>query len=139
MGALQGTLTLESVESGLRFRARFGDFTHQLDSGEGAEAPNPVMALVEALAACEAMDVISILRKKRQAVTGYRVEFDAVRAETHPRRLMSVSLVHVVTGHGVDPAAVAEAVQLSEEKYCSVRHSLRSDLEVTHRIDVRPA
>lgn len=139
MGILQGTLTLETVSEGLRFRARYGEFTQLLDSGEGAAAPNPVMALLGALAACEAMDVISILRKKRLPVTGYRLEMQAERAETHPRRLTSVTIVHHVSGDGIAESAIAEAIALSEEKYCSVRHTLDPALSVAHRIERHPA
>ena len=136
MGSLQGTLTLETVETGLRFRARFGEFTHVMDSGEGADAPSPVMVLLESLAACEAMDVISILRKKRQAVSGYRIEMHAERSEDHPKRLTEVTLIHHVTGRAVERDAVADALRLSDEKYCSVRHTLRPDLVVEHRIEL---
>lgn len=136
MGSLQGTLTLETVDAGLRFRARFGEWSHVLDSGEGAEWPSPVMALLEALAACEAMDVIGILRKKRQVVSAYRIEMQAERAAEHPRRLTAVTLVHHLTGAALDRSAVADALRLSDEKYCSVRHSLRPDIVVEHRIEL---
>ena len=139
MGSLQGTLTLETVDAGLRFRARFGEWSHVLDSGEAAEGPSPVMALVESLAACEAMDVIGILRKKRQVVSAYRVEMHAERATEHPRRLTSVTLVHHLTGTALDPSAVSDALRLSDEKYCSVRHSLRPDIVVEHRIELHGA
>ncbi len=139
MGDVRGTLTLESIDSGLRFRAEFGSFHHILDSGEQAVGPSPLMALLEALAGCVAMDVVSILRKKRLVVTDYRVEMLAERSETHPKRFTSVSLVHHVTGRAIDPATVAETVRLSDEKYCSVRHTLDPALRVTHRIEVHPA
>ena len=139
MGSLQGTLTLETVDAGLRFRARFGEWSHVLDSGEAAEGPSPVMALVESLAACEAMDVIGILRKKRQVVSAYRVEMHAERATEHPRGLTSVTLVHHLTGTALDPSGVSVALRLSDEKFCWVRHSLRPDIVVEHRIELHGA
>jgi len=139
MGVLQGTLTLESVESGLRFRARFGELSHVLDSGDGAVAPNPVMALLEALTACEAMDVISILRKQRRTVTGYRIEMSGERAESHPRRFVAIELTHHVTGPDIDPEAVRQAIALSETKYCSVRGTLDPGLRVVQHVVVHEA
>lgn len=139
MGVLQGSLTLESVATGLQFRARFGEFTHLLDSGESAIAPSPVMALLESLAACEAMDVIGILRKRRLEVTAYRIEMSGERAEGHPRRFLAIRLVHHVSGRDIDAAAVTEAIRLSETKYCSVRHTLDPGLRVEHLVEVHPA
>ncbi len=136
---LQGSLTLESVESGLRFRARFGERTHLLDSGEGAVAPDPVMALLEALTACGAMDVISILRKQRRAVTGYRIEMSGERSETHPRRFVAIALTHHVSGHDLDADAVRAAIELSETKYCSVRATLDPALRIVHEVVLHDA
>jgi putative redox protein len=130
---IQGILTLVTVDTGLRFASRFGPHLHVLDSGDGAQGPSPMMALLEALAACEAMDVISILRKKRQQVLGYTVTMRGTRAADPPRRFLAVELVHRLEGRGLSEAAVLEAIRLSEEKYCSVRHTLRPDLVVTHR------
>lgn len=133
----QGRVDLMTVEgTGLRFEAHFNELTLAMDSGSAPTAPSPVQALLAALAACEGMDVISILRKKRQPVSAYAISMSAERAETHPRRLTAVTLVHRVTGHGVSEAAVADAVRLSEEKYCSVHHTLRPDLPITSRIEI---
>jgi putative redox protein len=120
----------------LQFETRFGDHDILYDSGDGAVAVNPARHLLGALAACEAMDVISILRKKRLEVTAYEVAMAGERASTHPRRYLSIELVHRVTGRGVPEAAVAEAVRLSEEKYCSVRHTLDPTMRLTSRIEV---
>lgn len=139
---IQGTLELETVEgTGLRFAARFATSAHAVvyDSGPEATAANPVLNLVGALAACHAMDVISILRKKRLDVTGYAVAIEAERAETHPRRLTAVTLVHRVSGRGVPLAAVEEAVRLSEERYCSVHHTLDPAMPMTTRCEVTEA
>ena len=68
-------LTLETVDEGLRFGVDAGSGRHTvMDSGPGMVAPNPVEMLVASLGACQAMDVISILRKKRQRVTAYTVD-----------------------------------------------------------------
>ncbi len=131
------TLHLESVAgTGLRFQARFPKHDIVMDSGPEATAANPVHHLLAAIGGCAAMDVISILRKKRLEVTAYTVEVEAERAETHPKRLLSVTLVHRVTGRGVPLAAVEEAARLSAERYCSVRHTLDPAMPMTDRCEV---
>lgn len=96
---------------------------------EGSEplGPSPMEALLASIAACAAMDVISILEKKRQKVTGYRIEIEGERIPegTWPRPYTSVKVRHFVTGDGIDPDAVARSVHLSDEKYCSVLATLR--------------
>jgi putative redox protein len=136
-----GTLRWQPGDgTGLHFEARFASgLTTRFDSGDGATAPNPVLHLIASLAACEAMDVISILRKKRLDVTAYEVAMRGQRSEAHPRRFTAIEFVHRVTGRGVPAAAVEEAVRLSEEKYCSVRHTLDPAMPVTWRVEVLEA
>ncbi len=134
---LNGTLHLLTVDgTGLRFEARFASHRTILDSGRDVTATNPVETLLASLAACEGMDVIEILRKKRLNLTGYEIAMHATRSDAHPRRLLSVELVHRVTGRDVSETAVAEAVRLSEERYCSVYHSLDPGMPITSRVEV---
>ena len=134
----RGTLHLRTVAGdGLRFEAVFPTGTLVMDSGAEATAPNPVQTLLASLAVCEAMDVISLLRKKRQHVTAYEVQMAGVRNAAHPRRYTAIELVHRVTGHSVRLAAVEDALRLSVEKYCSVYHCLRPDIGITNRIEIR--
>ncbi len=141
MNDVTGLLTLQTITgTGLRFGAHFASGREvTFDSGADSVAANPVEALLGALAACEAMDVISILRKKRLHVTAYHVEMGGERAESHPRRYTAITLTHRVTGRGVPQAAVAEALALSEGRYCSVRHTLDPAVPVTHRVEVLEA
>jgi putative redox protein len=135
MTAMQATLRLRTVEGdGLRFEAAFPSGTVVLDSGPDCTAPNPVQHLLAAIAACEAMDVISLLRKKRQQVTAYEVEMTGERAEDHPRRFTAITLVHRLTGRRLSRAAAEDSLRLTVEKYCSVYHCLRPDLPVTQRL-----
>jgi putative redox protein len=130
-------LTLETLAHGLRFRARTGKgFDLVLDSGEGSIAADPVEATLSALGACHAMDVISILRKKRLDVTGYEVVLSGERRTEHPRAFLSIEVVHRVRGRGVPLAAVEEAARLSDEKYCSVHHSMHPGIVYTSRCEV---
>jgi putative redox protein len=134
---VNGTLQLQTVEgTGLRFEARFPHFAITFDSGPAATAANPMLNLLGALAACEAMDVISILRKKQLAISGYEVVMDGERADAHPKRYTSIRFVHRVTGHGVPLAALQDAVRLSEERYCSVHHTLDPAMPIHSRCEV---
>ena len=137
---VQGVLTLETVEGdGLRFAARIGDRRIVLDSSKGATDASPVQALLASIVSCSAMDVIEILRKKRQRVTAYEVHMSGVRAIEHPRRYLAIECVHRLTGHGLDRKAAEHALGLSLEKYCSVSHCLRPDLAITHRFEILEA
>lgn len=130
-------LTLETLAHGLRFRARTGKgFDLALDSGEGSTAADPVETTLAALGACHAMDVISILRKKRLDVTGYDVMLSGERRTEHPRAFVSIEVLHRVRGRGVPLAAVEEAARLSDEKYCSVHHSMHPGIVYTRRCEV---
>jgi putative redox protein len=95
--------------------------------GGTMQGPTPVETLLGAIAACSAIDVLAILEKKRQKVTSYRVEVDGDRVEpgTYPRPFTALRVRHILTGENLDPAAVARAVELSDEKYCSVIATLR--------------
>jgi putative redox protein len=137
MKPTEGTLRLQTVDGdGLRFEAEFPSGRIVLDSGKGAVAPNPVQSLLAAVAACEAMDVISLMRKKRQDVTAYEVRMSGERAAEHPRRYTSMTLVHRLTGHDLEAAAVEESLRITVEKYCSVYHSIRPDLPITNRYEL---
>ena len=91
----------------------------------------PIELLLVGLAGCTGMDVISILKKMRQDVTGYEVEAHGVRADTHPMYFVEVTVEHVVTGRGIDPQAVARAIELSETRYCGVSNTLNTRAKVT--------
>jgi putative redox protein len=116
---------------------RVGGHAFQFDSGPEAEGPSPVQAVQAALGGCTAMDVISILRKKRQPVTGYEVEVIAERRlNQHPRIFTRMEIIHRVRGRGINPAAVAEAIQLSDTKYCAVHAMLEHAVAVSSRFEI---
>ncbi|HEX8116875.1 MAG TPA: OsmC family protein [Pyrinomonadaceae bacterium] len=103
---------------------------------ERASAATPVELLLVALGGCTAVDVVSILKKKRERLTGYRVEVSGVRREEHPRAFTRMEVRHVVTGKGVSEKAVAQAVELSETKYCSVAATLRPGVEIVTTYEI---
>ena len=133
-----GRLVLETVEGqGLRFRAETDtNHTFILDSGADARAPSPIDALLAAVGACSGMDVISILRKKRQAVTGYTIELNGVRRDEHPRSFTHIETVHRVRGRGLDRHAIEDAVRLSETRYCAVHATVAPGVALSSRIEV---
>lgn len=133
----QATLKLETVEGdGLRFSAAFAHGTVVMDSGTQAIAANPVQHLLASLAACMGIDVIGILRKKRQQVHGYEIRMNGERAAEAPKRFTHITLTHVVTGTGLSRLAIEDAIRLSADKYCSVHHTLRPDLVVENLIEI---
>ena len=87
-------------------------------------APSPVELLLVALGSCTAVDVINILLKKRQKLTSYRVEVTGERREEHPRGYTSMNVHHILKGTNISAQAVAQAIELSESKYCSVAATL---------------
>lgn len=93
-------------------------------------AATPMELLLLALGSCTGVDVISILKKKRQRVTDYRIEVSGERRDDHPRAYTKMFVKHIVRGHGVSEQAVAQAVELSETKYCSVAATLRGTAEI---------
>ena len=102
------------------------------DHGGNSSGVSPVEALLASAAACSGMDVISILQKKQQVVTHYRIVVEGVRTVPNefPRPFKSITIKHIVEGENLDEAAVARSVQLSDEKYCTVLATLRMAPEV---------
>lgn len=133
------TATLVNTGGDLRFEATSGSgHTIVMDSGDGGTGARPAELLGMALAGCTAMDVISILRKKRQAVTRYEVRVSGEQVEGHPHNFTRFDLVHVVEGEAIEVAAVRRAIELSCTKYCSVGTTLSSGaLQVHHAYLVR--
>ncbi len=93
-------------------------------------APTPVKLLLVALGSCTAVDVINILSKKRQRVTSYKVEVSGERREDHPRAFKSMNVHHILKGSNISASAIAQAIELSETKYCSVAATLRPTVEI---------
>jgi putative redox protein len=100
-------------------------------NGGADSAVRPSELLVIGLAGCTGMDVISILKKKRQPVTGLEVVVRAEQAADHPKRFISMTVEYRVSGAGVDPAAVSRAIALSESTYCSVGSTLKIPVSIT--------
>ena len=133
------SLTMTLTNDDMRFEAVVGSgHTIVMDNGAGDTGARPSELLGVSLAGCTAMDVISILRKKRQAVTRYEVRVTGTRSRPIPHNFTRFDIVHVVEGDAIDPAAVARAIELSCTKYCAVGTTLASgDLEIHHAYLIR--
>ena len=99
----------------------------------------PIELLLVGLGGCTAMDVISILQKKKQTVTAFEVKVNGERAEEHPKVFTKILLEYVVTGEQLDPVAVDRAVELSETKYCSAMATLRKAAPIERKITILQA
>lgn len=99
----------------------------------------PMELLLIGLGGCTAMDVLSILRKKRQDVTGYRVEVSGETRDAYPRIFTQIAIKHIVTGRTISPEAVRRAIELSEGKYCPAYAMLKEAAEISSEFEIRPA
>jgi putative redox protein len=106
------------------------------DLGGDDDGFRPLELMAISLAGCTAMDVISILAKKRQDVTGFEVKVHADRAAEHPKVFTKVLIEYVVSGKNIDQAAVERAVELSETKYCSALAMLKKAVPIEKLITV---
>ncbi len=104
--------------------------------GDRHAAPTPMEMLLVSVAACTAIDVQSILAKKRQDVTAYNVEITGERREDHPKAFIKFHVHHIVHGRGVSEKAVADAIELSDTKYCSVAATVRPTAEITTSYEI---
>ena len=104
--------------------------------GERKAAPTPMEMLLVSVAACTAADVISILEKKRQNVSAYRVEIKGERREEYPQAFIRFHVHHIVYGRDVSEQAVARAIELSDTKYCSVAATVRPTAEITTSFEI---
>jgi putative redox protein len=101
-----------------------------------SSAPSPVELLLVALGACTATDVAGILAKKRQRFTSYVIEVTGTRRDEYPRSYTSMNIHHILTGKSISPKAVAQAIELSETKYCSVAATLRPTVSIQSSFEI---
>ncbi|MBI5438450.1 MAG: OsmC family protein [Nitrosomonadales bacterium] len=98
--------------------------------------PRPMEMLLLGTGGCTNFDVVSILKKSRQAVTDCYVELEAERAETDPKVFTRIHMHFVVKGRDIKPEAVEKAIKLSAEKYCSASIMLGATAAITHDFEV---
>jgi putative redox protein len=108
----------------------------RVEEGGAGEGFKPIELFLMGLAGCTAMDVISILGKKRQEVTKFDVQVQAVRAKEHPKVFTDIEIVYRITGKSIDQAAAERAIQLSEEKYCPAQAMLSKVVPIRSRLEI---
>jgi putative redox protein len=118
----------------LTFGARVAQHRLVLDSDSSA-GPSPMQVVAMGLAGCMAMDVVHIVRKGRHDLRTLRARLTGRRAGEEPRRFVRIELHFEITG-AVPPDALERAIALSQEKYCSVWHSLRQDIELETTFEI---
>jgi putative redox protein len=128
-----------TLEGEMRLVGRVGSgHSIVMDSGTGDTGARPSELIPLALAGCTAMDVISILRKKRQEVTRYEVLADGTQMDEHPNAFTRIDVTHVIEGPDLDVEAARRAIELSATKYCAVGATLSSGItEIHHSYVVR--
>ena len=107
----------------------------ETDSHRGTAA-TPMELLLIALGGCTGVDVVSILQKKRQEVTDYRIEVRGERRDEFPKSFTRLFVKHIVRGRGLAEQAVARAIELSDTKYCSVAATLRGSAEIVTSYEI---
>ena len=109
-------------------------FPVQLDSdsyfGGTNSGVRPMELVALGLAGCTAMDVLSVLQKMRQKVTGFEVKVNAPRSSEHPQVFTSAAIIYIVTGKNVEETAVLRAIELSVTKYCPVQKMLEGAFQM---------
>jgi putative redox protein len=122
-----------SHEGGMRFAARTGTGrTMVFGDDQSANEQSPVEVVTAALAACSAMDVVSILIKKRHVIESYTITVAGVQREPYPQVLIRVDLLHEVVGPDVTEDAVRRCIELSATKYCPVNAMLSAGATAVH-------
>lgn len=106
------------------------------DVGGANDGFRPLELLGVGLAGCTAIDVVSILKKKRQELTDFEVKVDVTRAPDHPHVFTSIHLTYIVTGKNIDPAAVERAIELSQTRYCSASAMLAKSAPIEHTFQI---
>ena len=99
-------------------------------------APRPMEMLLAGTGGCTAFDVVTILKKGRHAVTGCEVSLSAERAEREPKVFTKIHFHFRVSGSQLKPDAVARAIELSKEKYCSASIMLGKTATISHDFEI---
>jgi putative redox protein len=130
-----------TLETGMRFDVETGSGHHViLDAAEhnGGQnsGPQPMEMLLVALAGCSGMDILTILRKKRQDITGYELRIHGMRTEEHPKVYLDITLEHIFSGYNIRPEAVERAIELTEERYCGASAMLGKTATIGHTFSI---
>ena len=103
-----------------------------LAPGTTGKGSSPLDLLLVALAGCTGISVLSILRKRKQDITGYELRVDGIRASSHPKVFTIITVEHLFTGRMLEVRWIERAIALSEEHYCGVEAMLGKTATITH-------
>ena len=123
-------------EGGMKFRGGVPGKPPILVDADGVEAPGPMVALLVAACGCTGADVVSMLPKMQVTLREYSVRVTGRRAPEHPRRYLTLHFSYRIRGEGLDETKARRAIDLSQEKYCSVLNSLNPDIAITYDLDL---
>ncbi len=115
---------------------RHGVVMSSIDDDGHSLGPTPMEMVLIGMGGCTSYDVVDILEKSREPIEGCVAELEAERAVEMPRVFTRIHVHFIVTGHGLDPAKVDRAINLSAEKYCSATLMLAKTAEVTHDFEI---
>ena len=123
--------------TGMQFEIETNSGHHiTIDGGEHHTGASPMEMLLVGLAGCMGISVISILQKKRQDVTAYQIRVHGLRATEHPKVFVEITIEHMVTGHHVQPEAVARSIELGETRYCGASAMLGKTAKITNTFQI---
>lgn len=127
--------------SGMSFKAETGSghtvtMDGAVEGGGHNSAPRPMEMVLLGTGGCTAYDVVLILKRSREEVTGCDVSLKAERAEVDPKVFTKIHFHFTVTGKNLKPATVERAVNLSHDKYCSASIMLAKTAEITHSFEI---
>lgn len=128
-------------KGGMQFGAT-SEFGHKLTTdisikGGGEEAGyKPTELLLWGVAACTGVDVVRVLQKQRQDLTGLEIEVSAEQPDGYPKPFQNIEIRYIFRGRDLDPKKLQQAIELSESKYCSVSQTVRNETQITTSIEV---
>ena len=106
-------------------------------AGETTAGPTPMQVFLQALAACSAMDILNILKKRRKVLQNFEVLIEGDRVETHPKIYSHIRIKFIVAGDGITDKEMTAAIGLSVNKFCSISAMMdksKTDIDVTYEI-----
>ncbi|MGI6553364.1 MAG: OsmC family peroxiredoxin [Clostridia bacterium] len=123
----------------LQFKGVSGEHQILMDSSAGQAGPTPMQVVLMGLGACSGMDVVSILEKMRVPFDKFQIKLEAQRQSEHPKVFTQVKMVYQIWGKDIPAEKLARAIELTQEKYCSVLHMINKSAQILFSSEINPA
>lgn len=123
----------------LQFTGVSGEHQILMDSSTGKTGPTPMQLVLMGLGACSGMDVVSILEKMRVSFDKFQIKLEAQRQAEHPKVFAQVKMIYQIWGEDVPAEKLIRAVELTQEKYCSVLHMVNKTAQIEFSFQINPA